>query len=671
METQKPLLKDEDGEEVDVHMYRSMIGSLMYLTSSRPDIMFAVCACARYQVNPKVSHLHVVKRIFRYLKGQPKLGLWYLKDSPFDLVAYTDSDYARASLDRKYTTGGCQFLGSRLISWQWFEQIVDFLNAHTIKYALTVNPTIYTSCIEQFWATVKAKTINGEVQLQALVDGKKIIITESIVRRDLQLEDAEGVDCLPNATIFKQLTLMGYEKLSQKLTFYKAFFSQQWKFLIHTILQCLSAKTTAWNEFSSTIASAIICLATNQKFNFSKYIFESMVKKLEIVSGKFLIYPRFVQVFVNQQLKGMPVHKRIYIAPSYTKKIFGNMRRVGKGFSGRDTPLFQTMVVQDQEKIDEAINEEMDDSLVRAATTASSLEAEQDSETMGDTIAQTRFKNVSKHSNDLLLARVLALETTRPKAEEIVSLKKRVKKLERKKKSRTQGLKRLYKVGSSRRVESSDEEGLGEEDASKQGKIYDIDDDVEITLVSTHFDADTDMFGVHDLDGDELVAAITRTIHFITDDEITLAKALAELKSAKPPTQAASTRPKYIAEEEEEKGLLREKLNKIKKSTLFGLILGLKLKLIMLAQRLQFLEQEELTNEKEKTRVFVQFLEQEEKFLPAKESRREGTDHQQEAQSRSIMCNYLKTGGMDSQNLKKQEQSGGRESQEGGSKDST
>ncbi|GJV55243.1 putative ribonuclease H-like domain-containing protein [Tanacetum coccineum] len=103
IETQKPLLKDEDGEEVDVHLYRSMIGSLMYLTSSRPNIKFPVCACARYQVNPKVSHLHAVKRIFRYLKGQPKLGLWYPKDSPFDLVAYTDSNYAGASLDRKST----------------------------------------------------------------------------------------------------------------------------------------------------------------------------------------------------------------------------------------------------------------------------------------------------------------------------------------------------------------------------------------------------------------------------------------------------------------------------------------------------------------------------------------------------------------------------------------
>ncbi|GJU44121.1 putative reverse transcriptase domain-containing protein [Tanacetum coccineum] len=82
-----------------------MIGSLMYLTSSRPDIMFAVCVCARYQVNPKVSHLHAVKKIFRYLKGQPKLGLWYPKDSPFDLVVYTDSDYAGAILDMKSTTG--------------------------------------------------------------------------------------------------------------------------------------------------------------------------------------------------------------------------------------------------------------------------------------------------------------------------------------------------------------------------------------------------------------------------------------------------------------------------------------------------------------------------------------------------------------------------------------
>ncbi|GKA95851.1 putative ribonuclease H-like domain-containing protein [Tanacetum coccineum] len=139
METQKALLKDEDGEEVDVHLYRSMIGSLMYLTSSRPDIMFAVCACARYQVNLKVSHLYAMKRIFRYLKGQPKVGLWYPKDSPFDLVAYTDSDYARASLDRKSTTGGCQFLGCRLISWQCKKQTVVANSTTEAEYVATLS----------------------------------------------------------------------------------------------------------------------------------------------------------------------------------------------------------------------------------------------------------------------------------------------------------------------------------------------------------------------------------------------------------------------------------------------------------------------------------------------------------------------------------------------------
>ncbi|GJS37363.1 putative ribonuclease H-like domain-containing protein [Tanacetum coccineum] len=124
METNKSLTKDEAGEDVDIYLYRSMIGSLMYLTSSRPDIMFSVCACLRFQVQPKVSHLNAVKKIFRYLKGRPKLGLWYPKDSPFILEAFSDSDYAGASLDRKSTTGSCQFLCSRLISWQCKKQTV-------------------------------------------------------------------------------------------------------------------------------------------------------------------------------------------------------------------------------------------------------------------------------------------------------------------------------------------------------------------------------------------------------------------------------------------------------------------------------------------------------------------------------------------------------------------
>ncbi|GJV17154.1 hypothetical protein Tco_1362477 [Tanacetum coccineum] len=103
---------DEEASDVDVHLYRSMIGSLMYLTASRPDIMFVVCACSMFQVTPKTSHLNAVKRIYRYLKGKPKLGLWYPRVSIFDLDAYSDSDYAGANLDRKSTIGEVEYVAA-------------------------------------------------------------------------------------------------------------------------------------------------------------------------------------------------------------------------------------------------------------------------------------------------------------------------------------------------------------------------------------------------------------------------------------------------------------------------------------------------------------------------------------------------------------------------------
>ncbi|GJV55669.1 hypothetical protein Tco_1456674, partial [Tanacetum coccineum] len=139
IETQKPLVKDEEASDVDVYLYRSMIGSLMYLTASRPDIMFAVYACSRFQVNPKISHLSDVKRIFRYLKGKPKLCLWYPRVSSFDLEAYSDSDYAGANLDRKSTTGGCQFLGRRLISWQCKKQTIVATYTTKVEYVAAAN----------------------------------------------------------------------------------------------------------------------------------------------------------------------------------------------------------------------------------------------------------------------------------------------------------------------------------------------------------------------------------------------------------------------------------------------------------------------------------------------------------------------------------------------------
>nr|GFA90753.1 hypothetical protein [Tanacetum cinerariifolium] len=145
-----------------------------------------------------------------------------------------------------------------------FNQIINFLNRSSIKYALTVNPNIYDSCIKQFWTSVSMKKVNDVTRLQALVDKKRVIITEATIRDALRLDDAEGIDCLPNEEIFTELARMGYEKPFTKLTFYKAFFLSQWKFLIHTILQCMSAKRTSWNEFSSSMASAVICLSTGK-----------------------------------------------------------------------------------------------------------------------------------------------------------------------------------------------------------------------------------------------------------------------------------------------------------------------------------------------------------------------------------------------------------------------
>nr|GEU98214.1 hypothetical protein [Tanacetum cinerariifolium] len=226
-------------------------------------------------------------------------------------------------------------------------QIIDFLDGSSIKYALTVNPNIYVSCIKQFWTTVAVKKVNDVMRFQALVDKKKVVVTEATIREVLCLDDAEGVECLPNEEIFAELTRMGYEKPSTKLMFYKAFFSSQWKFLIHTILQCMSAKRTSWNEFSSSMASAVICLSSGRKFNFSKYIFDSLVRNVDSPS-KFYMYPRFLQLMIRKQVGDLLTHTTNYTSPTLTQKVFANMWRVGKGFSGVDTPLFEGMLVEQE-----------------------------------------------------------------------------------------------------------------------------------------------------------------------------------------------------------------------------------------------------------------------------------------------------------------------------------
>ncbi|GJR01987.1 hypothetical protein Tco_0524971 [Tanacetum coccineum] len=596
METYKPLLKD-----ADEHMYRSMIGSLMYLTSSRPYII--------------------------YLKGQHKLGLWYPRDSLFDSVAYIDSEYVGASLDRKSTTRGCQFLGCRLISWQCKKQIVVANSTTEAKYvaASMKNPVFYskTKHIEirhhfirdsnekKLIQMIKIHTdknvpdlltkafdkgigvnvgdsklmllginllllekVNAArhnlllLVLQALVDGKKVIITETSIRRDLQLEDAEGIECLPNADIFKKLALMGYEKPSQKLTFYKAFFSPQWKFFIHTILQCLSAKSTAWNEFSGTMASAIICLATNQKFNFSKYIFESMVKNVDS-SVKFLMYPMFVQVFLDKQVGDMSTHDEIFVTPSHTKKF-------------NDPPLSRV-------------------------------------NTLGSGEDRLKFKELMDLCSKLS-DRVLDLEATKTaQVKEIAILKKR-------------------------------------EDASKQRRKIDyIDKDAEVTLVNEtqgRYD-DAQMFDTYVFNGEEVFVAeqsekvveevvstaevsVAATITFRDPGESTTRTTLTPIPSnIKDKGKAKMIEPekplkkkeqiildeelafKLQAEEEEQARLAREKAEKVEEANISWDNVQAMLEADrLLDERLQAREQEELTDE-EKARLFVNLLEKRNKHFAA------------------------------------------------------
>ncbi|GJY86343.1 hypothetical protein Tco_0500369, partial [Tanacetum coccineum] len=336
------------------------------------------------------------------------------------------------------------------------------------------------------------------------------------------------------------------------------------------------AKTTPWNEFSSTMASAIICLATNQKFNFSKYIFNNMVKNLE-GGVKFLMYLRFVQVFLDKQVEGMSKHKEIYVTPSHTKKVFANMKRQGTDFSGRDTPLFPTMMVQAPEEVGEGSDNPTNPHPTPTTTQPSTSKPKKKqsrrkqrkgTEDAYETIAEeaVNVESVPTHSNDPLLngedrlqlnelmdlctklqQRVLDLENAKISQDsKIAELKRKVKKLEKKKRSRTPVLKRLRKGGRSARIESSEDEGLGDqEDASKQGrKVADIDADAEVTLIDETQERNDDnlMFDTGVLDEQEVevekvvstAEVTTASATTTTVDELTLAHTLIEIKAAKP-----------------------------------------------------------------------------------------------------------------------------------------
>ncbi|GKE07863.1 hypothetical protein Tco_1411414, partial [Tanacetum coccineum] len=609
IETNKALVKDEEAEAVDVHLYRLMIGSLIYLTASRPDTTFAVCACARFQVTPKTSHIHDVKSIFKYLKGQSKLGLWYPRDSPFDLEAFSDSDYAGASLDRKSTTGGCQFLRRRLISWQCKKQTIVANSTTEAEYVAAAN-----CCGQVLW-----------IQNQMLDYGFNFMNTKIYI-------DNESTICIVKNPVFHSKTKHieirhhfirdSYEKkLIQVIKIHtdhnvadlltKAFDVSSLSGPIHLVANETVYKE--WEDRMERAATTASSLEAEQDSGSGPRCQVTILglQMLKLEGGvKFLMYPRFVQVFINQQLGDMSHHKTTYVIPSHTKKIFANMKREGKDFFGRVTPLFATIMVQanQEEGVDLDIPTDSQQTPITTQPSTSKPQKKQSrrkqrkdikvsqssASTEPMTEKETNEESVPKHSYDpsqsgedrmqlhelmnlctKLSDRVLALETTKTtQALEIASLKSRVKQLEKKASKRTHKFKRLYRVGSTRRVESSNDEGLGaQEDASKQGRsIKDIDKDAEVSLVdeTQGRSDDTEMFDTDALIGDEVFAEndMTEKEHdvipkevsaaetlttagikipvstaapstiavsppVITEVEITLAQTLAELKSAK------------------------------------------------------------------------------------------------------------------------------------------
>nr|GEX29318.1 hypothetical protein [Tanacetum cinerariifolium] len=387
------------------------------------------------------SHLHAVKRIFRYLKGQPKLGFWYPKDLPFDLEAYSDSDYAGVSLDRKSTTRGCQFLGTRLMIAKDGRCFVDtskvttgnplLSTARLILILLEKDETVHKERGERMKraATTTSslevdKKVTDQEQIQALVDKKKVIIMKDSIRSDFSFDDAEGTTCLLNEAIFKGLASIG------------------------------------------TVASAIICLADNQKFNFSKYIFDNMVKSLE-GRVKFYLFLRFLQVFLDKQVEGMARHKEMYIISSYTNKIFANIRRIGAGFSRK-----KQKPKRKQRKEAEVSHDESED-------------------------------------EDYVLD---IQEAKAAQEKEIATLKKKVTKLNKWRKSISRGTRRLKKIGSDDETHerTNDDEMFRVKDLAREEVVMDT-----TTVTNTIKD----------------IAALTKDV---TEHEITLAQALATLKSAKP-----------------------------------------------------------------------------------------------------------------------------------------
>ncbi|GJR00361.1 hypothetical protein Tco_0523345 [Tanacetum coccineum] len=217
-----------------------------------------------------------------------------------------------------------------------YHQVLDFLQGSHIRYAITHDPIIYDSLVKQFWSTASLRASEeGPPAILATIDRTPYTITESLVRSQLQLDDEGGVEDLPIADIYLGMDNLGYPS-EGKLTFFKNKFSPQWRFLVHTIMHCLSTKSGSWDQFGSQLAIAIICLTEGRRYNWSSYIFKGMVNNINNPK-KFLMFPRFLQMILEIE----PRSTKQYHAFKLTSKMFANMRL---NFQGNHMPLLAAML---------------------------------------------------------------------------------------------------------------------------------------------------------------------------------------------------------------------------------------------------------------------------------------------------------------------------------------
>ncbi|GKE36155.1 hypothetical protein Tco_1455477, partial [Tanacetum coccineum] len=238
-----------------------------------------------------------------------------------------------------------------------FTDILSYLDHSPLRYALTHDPpVVFDSLVKQFWATATVRpNAAGSHDLVATIDGREVVVTESLIRAQLQLDDANGIFDMQIDDIFAGMGAIGYPT-DRTLTFLKHHLSPQWRFLVHTILHCLSPKAGSWNQFPSSIATALICLSTGRVYNFSRFILEGMIANVKTKKNKFLMYPRFLQMLVAIETADRTPRP----TSGFTRKLFSNMRLK---WAGEEIPLTPPMLAiaaagNDAADDDEAANED-------------------------------------------------------------------------------------------------------------------------------------------------------------------------------------------------------------------------------------------------------------------------------------------------------------------------